>query len=322
MRILRVVILCSALFTLLGCVKENIPDPYPTTLAINVYDDEGELLDGVGVYLFDDEERFSNAQLTGIAADNIGLAFTDIQNATTDSSSVFFSDLSYDKDYYLYVSFRDRSRFIDLDNFQDNYFVSKDILDQEAITRVDVNLKPARSAVSFYVEGTSDAAFPIQLFIGNDSIGALVSNANATPTTPDDTSGVLPFRLSSGDTWYAYSSLGCIWYGDIEVGNTETFEAVELGSCNGGGITFWIDSAYADYLPIDITLDANDELGRLTKSGEPSSCFGTSGLSVGREPGTYSYLATSSKSGCSWVGEVDVVTGECIFVQLDNCVAQ
>lgn len=310
-----VVILLAGVFTLSCSSPEEETGPQPTNISINIFDDSENKITGITVYLYTNETDFEEAKLTGDFGDRIAQAIAE----DGDSVSLTFFDINPERDHFVIATFRDRERFIDLDNFSGSYKIPKDILTINGTTIVNINLQPAKSAISFYSQTLSTSNFPISVYLGGDSIGVLNDNTATIPTSPFTTNAV-SFRLSSSDSWYAISSLGCVWAGDISIGGTETFTAKELGSCNAGSINFWADSTLLDKLPIKITLDGIDEIGDINATSlMPSDCFSGDGLSVGRDPGTYTYSAVSLSSNCSWNGVVTIQQGVCEIVQLNSC---
>lgn len=298
-----------------SCVTELIPDPSPTRLGINVLDDNKEKVYGVSVYLFDNEIDFNDAKKTGNVSKRIKEGITE---QLGDSVSLVFTNLNYNSDYYVFVSYRDRKRFVDLDNFSTSYLVTQKILYQETTTTVNVNLSQAKSSISFYSNNAPASQFPIKIFLANDSIGKLTENTTGLPN-PSSTQGVLNYKISSGDTWFAKSAGGCFWAGSIEVDGTESFLPIKLEDCDAGAITFWVKDVNASLLPIQLTLNGLDDIGSLQKSGEALECFSEKGLSVGRKAGTYTYTAKSLSKSCNWTGTIDLGVGNCQMIELKPC---
>lgn len=306
-----IVLLCLGIIS--SCVTEIIPEPAPTKIAVTVRNDQGNRVNGVSVYLFDNEEDFEDAKRSGDISNRIKEGITE-----SDSNALAFDNLNYNADYYIFVSYRDRSRFIDLDNFTGSYIVPKEVLYQETTTNIQVDLLPARSTISFYTGSSPAAQFPITIFFGNDSIGVINDNTSGTPSPTNDQTA-LTYKISSGDAWYARSSKGCFWAGEITVDGTESYEPIELSECNAGTVTFWVSENNADLLPIDVTIDGIDHAGTLSSTGEATDCFAGSGLSIGRASGTYNYTARSTSSNCNWSGTIDIIEGGCQTIELETC---
>lgn len=315
MKVLKLISLGVVLSLVFSCGKEIIPDPEPTQLSVNVLDEKDELLYGVSVYLFDDEDSFNEARKTGNRSGRLKEGVTEDNE---DDASLVFSNLNFNTDYYLFVSFRDRAQFLDLDNFSDHYIVPKDILYQSTDTKVTVKLSPAKSVVSFYTDSSPEEQFPIEVFIGNDRVGALSANSGSEPTPLNDNEA-LPYKMSSGNSWFARSSKGCFWAGSIQVDGTESYDPIQLEQCNAGAVTFWVDNANTNTLPIEVVLDGLDDVGEIKNPGEARDCFSENGLSVGRKPGIYTYTASSKVSACAWSGELVITEGSCEIIKLETC---
>ena len=181
-----------------------------------------------------------------------------------------------------------------------------------------MNLQQAKSVVSFYTQLSSTDQFPITVFIGDDSVGVLSANRSGIPT-PSNDNDALAYKLSTADKWYAKSSKGCLWAGDISVDGTESYEPISLEDCNAGAITFWTSSLNENLLPINVSLNGVDNIGEVEKTGEATECFSGNGLSVGRKAGVYQYTASSSKNSCNWTGTITVTEGGCELIELSTC---
>lgn len=307
-------ILIGIMVFTVSCVTEIEPETVPTELAISVTDDQQEFLGGVSVYLFDNELDYNKAKQTGNVVNRIKEGVTSV----SDTTALVFSNLNHNIPYFIYVTHRDRRRFVDLNNFSDGFDLPKGFLSKSGKTSIRIDLQQAKSAVSFYSQSSTNDQFPISVFLGNDSIGIIESNTGGIPSSLNDPSA-LAYKIGVSQSWYATSSRGCIWAGEIAVDGTESFETIPLDDCDAGAITFWTPDSNLNRLPINISLNGLDNVGDLQVTGEATKCFGSKGLSLGRSPGIYQYTASSGSSSCSWSGQVTVVSGGCSIIELENC---
>jgi hypothetical protein len=304
---------------LLGC-KSNLDFDYDVTeIQVKVYDDQGELLNGALVKLFDSETAYELEKNAGNSGLEIEKGFTS-ENGTLSFGGA--GGLSFEKGYFLSVSFRDRERFVDLDNFGSSFRVPEDYLQRGGKTKLSVYLQQAKSSVSFYSRELSQSQLPISIYIGGQLIGEVNALAFSEPSAPSitQTADVLSFRLSQGEqAWHAVSSYGCVWTGIVKVGSTEGFTAISLDDCDAGAISFWVNESVENLLPISVSIGQNDVIGSITNSSSPSSCFDEEGLSVSRAPGTYTYFAVSTNGNCTWSGSFTVRSAGCQMIELENC---
>lgn len=292
----------------------------PTEIEIAVTDDAGNALEGALVKVFDNEGDYNEELNTGNSNLEFDKGFTDASGKV-----IFGGDENYDseKDHYFYVSFRDRERFADLDNFNKNYKLSKDNLRQGGKSRVTIGLEQAKSAVSFYSKEIPESSLPLSILIDGEEVGELTKLSSSDPSNPNtNDASVLSFRLGQGTrSWMAISTSGCIWQGEVEIGSTETFTPISITTCEAGSVTFWVDEASADLLPIAVSLSPNDEVGSITTASAtaPSDCFEPGYLSVSRATGDYTYYATSANGNCVWSGQLVITTDNCQTIKLSSC---
>lgn len=291
--------------------KEIIYDP--TNVDLTVVDDNGNPLQGAVIRLFDDIDKYQNSKEGGAETGYVTKVISD------KDGKAYFDDLNSEKSYYFLVTYRDRVRFLDLDNQDQNY--AFDQLTRGTTSKIKIQLEPAKSVVSFYANNTISGQLPISLFIDEDSIGTITESVNGKPTTAFE-KGTLSFRLSQGTkNWYAKSALGCIWTGQVQVKAIESFEPISLQDCNAGSVTFYTDEENKGILPVKITLGKNDQIGQMNSylSTVPTGCFQKGTVTAARDVGTYTYTAESVRSGCVWTGTVTIAKGSCSTIKLSKC---
>lgn len=302
------------LLALLSCeqTKEVIYDP--TNAELTVYNDLKQPQQGAIVRMYDSKEAYDESKTTGKEE---GFAVKAVTDALGKAS---FKDLNSDRSYYFLISYRDRTRFVDLDNQDENY-VFKEYLEKGTNPRIEIYLKQAKSIVSFFANTANKDQLPITLYIGDDSVGTISQSVASAPSAPFSAS-TITFRLSQGvSKWYARSAQGCLWSGNVLSSGLESFEPIAFGDCDAGGVTFYAGVENNKDFPIQISLNKNDHLGALTDGAEaaPGSCFSAGTVSAARATGTYNYIAESLRSGCVWSGSVTITKGGCQMVKLTPC---
>ena len=321
MRKIRMLLQVLAIGMLLGCENKLDFDFDPTEVEVQVLDDSGIPLQGAVIKVFDNENDYQEEK-------NTGNSNRELLRGTSDESGkvTFGADdkIDADKDHYFYVSFRDRTRFIDLDNFSSSYQLSSANTKKGGKTDVKIELSQAKSSYRFYSKDLPESSLPLKIYIdgGNKPviIDELVDRAPVPGSLLQD--GEKLFKFSQGVTPYlVVSQTGCVWLGEIEVGGTEKQDTIGMNSCDAGSMSFWIAEKDKSLLPITVTLSPNDEIGKLTQSSstEPESCFEENTLSVSRDAGEYSYFATSANGNCTWSGRITLPSAGCVIKQLENC---
>jgi hypothetical protein len=284
----------------------------PTQLVLTVLDDRSAKVKGAQVLIFDNEEELNDFKKKGDIAKQKPVL-------TDDNGQVVFTDLDEKLRYYFFVTYRDRSRFVDLENYN-KAFAYPGFLIKGSSTRASIQLEPADNVVVFYSLDTNFTQLPLTIYLDGDSVG-IVSQILSQPPSSPNVSGTLSFRLRDGVTnWYGQSTLGCLWTGQFTLGTDDNFTLQELGTCESGAITFWTSDLNTDLLPIKVNLNDGDLFGNLTNiSGTPDKCYTTQGLSGSREKGTYTYVATSANGLCTWTGSLTVSKGGCTQIELEKC---
>lgn len=302
-------------FYLLFCFscKQNQKVIYdPTNVSIQVRNDQGVPQQGAQVRMFNDINAYLNSKNNGEENGFVEKVFTDA------SGNVNFKKLDTDKEYYFLVNYRDRGRFVDLDNYDQEFKYSK-FLSKGVETLAEINLKPAKSIVGFYLPENLKGFLPVKLLIGIDTIGDL--SQSVTSVSGPTQKGILSFRLSPGKKqWTAVSSQGCIWFGDVNVQPTEGFTPIELKDCNGGSLSFYVGDENFNQLPIEITLNSSNNIGKLnTTSSSQVTCFDKKALSVAGPPGKYTYTAVFKRGSCVVSDTITITKGNCKIIKLPNC---
>lgn len=299
-------------FTSCKQTQEVIYDP--ANVEILVLNDSSKVQAAAEVRMYDDVDAYLNSKQNGVYE-----GFT--AKSTTDASGkVTFTKLNPEKEYYFLVEYRDRTRFVDLNNYDNSFKFTKN-LSKGTNTYAEIQLKQAKSVVGFYVPADMESNLPVKLYFNNDTTAITINSiTNGVPTTPTQ-SGVLSYRFSAGTTnWYAKSDKGCFWSGQIKVGTTESFSPIGLSACYAGSVGFKADTLNKDNLPIKVTLNNADVIGTIyavAKNGAVT--FEPNVISAARDTGTYNYTAESLKSNCVWQGKVKITKGATQVIVLQKC---
>jgi hypothetical protein len=301
------------LCVLLSCESSTEIIYEPTELTLTILDDTGVALKGAQVRVFDNEEELNNFKTNGQLED-------EFENLLSDEEGhVVLSDLDEKLRYYFFVTYRDRNRFVDLENFNREY-VFPGYLKKGSKTTAQIQLEKSDNVVVFYSLPINETQLPITLYLDGDSVAAIDRTVEEVPSSPNVT-GTFVFRLREGLTkWYGVSRLGCLWTGQFSLGADDNFTSQEFQQCQSGSVTFWTEDDNDAMLPLTISLGDGDQFGKLyTSSNEPATCFSTTGVSGSRQSGTYRYIAESLDKNCIWTGEFTLTEGDCIQVKLDKC---
>ena len=300
---------------LLGACSETQEIIYdPASVTLTILNDSSKAQAAAEVRMYDDIDAYMNSKNNGIYEGYAAKASTDA------SGKVSFNKLNTDKDYYFLVEYRDRARYVDLNNYEQTFKFTKG-LSQGSNTFAQIQLKQAKSVIGFFIPAGMEANLPVKLYLDDDTVGIdMTSVANGAVTQPNQ-AGVLNFKFSAGLTkWHAKSTKGCYWGGEINVGTTESFAPISLNACYAGSVNFYVDAANKDNLPIKITLDNADVLGNINKYTDTApACFDYYSVSAARDTGTYTYTAESLKNSCVWQGKVKITQGGCQTILLPKC---
>ncbi|MFN5168403.1 MAG: hypothetical protein ACK5DD_02155 [Cyclobacteriaceae bacterium] len=300
------------LVVLFACESSTDIIYQPTELTLTVLDDRSLPVKGAQILLFTNEDDLNAFKQSGDLSQQQPVL-------TNDVGQVVFPDLDEQLRYYFFATYRDRTRFVDLENYNSS-FAYPGFLIKGSKTRATIQLERADNVVVFYSLTQNQTQLPIDIFLDGDSVGRINQVIDQPPSSPN-VSGTVSFRLRDGKTnWYSKSKLGCLWSGQFNLGATDNFTLQEFASCESGAITFWAENGnLTGVLPIRVTLNDKDNFGNLiNESTSVIACF-SDGLSGSREVGFYTYIATSANGQCTWTGSFTVTKGECSIVKLDKC---
>jgi hypothetical protein len=302
-----------------GCKSSTDIIYQPTELTLTVLNDLGVPQPGAQVRIFDNEKELDDFKIRGVLAQDQPARLTDA------NGQLVYTNLDEKLKYYFFITYRDRTRFLDLENFA-KQFVVPGYLQRGARTSATIQLEKSDNIVVFYSLPLNESQLPASLYLDGDLVGTIDKTVTIAPTSPNNGNTFI-FRLRAGTTsWYAQSSLGCIWTGQLTLGINDNFTTQELVTCESGAVTFYTEAANQSKLPIKITLSDGDEFiapdqpQGLSNTEEPLSCFESGkGISGSRKSGEYTYIAKSKDNVCVWTGRVMVTNGSCSKIKLEAC---
>jgi len=287
---------------------------YPSTdLELTVLDEDGNTVTGAQVKMYDQKELYEQAKLEGTPGLEISIDLTDVEGR------VYYTDLNHEIDYYFFINYRDRVRFVDFQNYESQFRLGN--LSIGSSTQATITLAKADNVVGWFTLEENVQQLPITIFLEGDSIGQVLETVQSEPDNPN-TSGTLTFRVKSGITnWFAQSINGCVWSGEFNIRGTDGFVVQKLEYCESGSVSFWTGPENADKLPITVIIESVDNFGIVDQALEsaPTSCFKPGTLSGSREKGVYRYVATTADGSCLWTGVVDTTQSACVVVELEAC---
>lgn len=314
-------LIAVSLFILVGCESAIETTFDPTKLEITVYDDNGDPIEGALVKLFDNEEDYNEEIATGNSNLEVAKYFTDASGLVSFTDET--GDVDPEVDHFFYISFRDRDRFTDLDNFSGQFKVAADYIIKGGTTVASISLEQSKSSVTFFSTTLDASNFPLRVLLDGEEVGDITEIASTTPTNASGTGNdVLNFKLGSGiKDWVVVSNSGCVWQDQITLGTTESFTPISLDNCTAGSASFWVAKEDSLVLPISISLSPNDYIGEVSEyqETEPTACFSDGTLSLSRSTGTYNYFATSANGNCTWAGVLEITENDCNVIQLEGC---
>ncbi len=291
----------------------------PTELTLTILNDLGVPQKDAQVRIFDNEQELDDFKIRGV------LALDQPARLTDANGQLVYTELDEKLKYYFFITYRDRTRFLDLENF-DKQFVLPGFLQRGAKTAATIQLEKSDNIVVFFSLPLNESQLPASLYLDGDLVGSIDKTVTAAPSSPNN-GNTFVFRLRAGTTnWYAQSNFGCIWTGQLKLGANDNFTTQELVLCESGPITFWTEPANASKLPITIRLSDKDQfvtldqpLG-LNNTGVATTCFEPNkGISGSRKSGEYTYIAESKDKLCVWTGTIKVENGICKPEKLTAC---
>ena len=309
------VILVTSLWLMCACATKYESVVAPTELVVAVENSAGVPLDGANVYIYDDLSAFNQRFST---PDPVGFL------STTKSLNGIakLGELNATSTYYLHVGFKDTAPFpgnyVNYDN-SDEKFILKNKLTQGSVTYVRVVLTPADGFITFWTPSSNTAVLPIDVFYGTTKVGTVSQTFSSPPGI--SAPGATTIRTRKGVvTWEGKSASGCIWSNTITLAGAQSV-FYQLEDCGVGTIAFYTDNTNASRLPITLKLNANDVLTNIISvvSAVPPDCNAANLVKAIRVPGTYTYLATSTVSGCAWTGSFVLAANQCKLIPLSIC---
>ena len=304
---LIILIFCLFIFANSCKVKEGF-SPKLVAVKFIITDPQDQLITGARVYLFNNQQ-----DLEKTIAFKSAFGAVDSTVSTNGNASI---EVDPEKQYYVWIVYRDQTRRITFTNNNYSYILS-DLRRNIDIT-VRVKLTAVDGTIGFWTKDTT--SLPIEIVFDNETSNLTLPlpEAPASAFVP----GIALYEKNEARLkYYAKNTKGCVWTGTVAVKKGE-FTPVELVACDNGEVIFWTRNQNNNLLPIQIVINGNENIGDLSFSQDtPFACGDpiTNVLQMYKEPGTYTYVASTSNGPCVWTGSFTVVKNQCTVVELKVC---
>lgn len=290
-----------------GCRNRDNVAPGLTTLKFVLKDDSMKDVNGAKVYLFDnlnDWERSKNF-----------LTPTNVVDSTLSSAGNAAVNIDPTKNYYLLVMYTDPKRKVTMLNVRYDSTIQQ--LPGNIDITVQIRLQPIDGNIGFFTLDNSPD--PITIIMGNETF-VLRNGRASTPDFASDADLVLVNRRPGKYKYYARNATGCVWTGESTL-SLGGFQKINLQPCTNSKIIFYTRDHNAAKLPITVTLNEDDVVGNLASTQQNYDCGDAeaSVLVADRQPGTYTYFATSADGKCLWTGKIELTSTQCSVVRLGRC---
>lgn len=291
--------------------SQNI-EALKTELHLMIKDENGELLTGAVVSVFNNETTYLEKSPSYSTEGAVEV------DTSINGVSVITKLNSKDK-YRISVHYKDDETYpgatIDYDNStQDNTIPV--MLDAGSISNAQILLKPANGLVVFWTEPENYEKIPFKVALSNSVTDWVTKSFTKAPEVSQDSVTVI--NVKTGFYNYAVSSeKGCIYADTISV-KAAALKYVKLQGCNTGRISFWASTSLNSSLPITLVINNNDTLGVINSvfTTAPKKCDQSNLLFGDYPPGKYNYTAISSSSNSVWAGKLDIVKDGCNLIEI------
>jgi len=286
-----------------------------TGLSITIQNDSGTLLDGVDVFIFDNQVAFNQT-----VSSRTPTGF--VKSTRSAKGNAQFDQLADNVLYFIYATYKDLAKipgtYITYDNAEEKFSL-KNKLTAGSLSSLLIVLKPSDGLITFWTDASNSAVLPISIFSGTAPVGSITQPLPSAPAAFSAGSGTV--RAGKGVlTIEGKSGSGCVWVKTLNIipGQNTTYQ---LETCGVGSIAFFTDATNISRLPITLQLNANDALPAMTSvvsAGIPS-CGAANTITVFRVPGTYTYQANSVSGNCVWTGSFILAVNSCALVSIATC---
>jgi hypothetical protein len=301
---------------LLSCKREKNDFPAITELNIEVHKDSNTLVQGARVSVFEDLASYELAVSNRTFNSAVFNAFTDAQGRVR-------FELEPQKVYYVLITYFDNTVLQNFSNIGISGVLNP--LPARANVFIKALIKPDDGNVIFYT--TVPNKLPIEINIKpsnfqperNFTLNSIFT-ANRSPNVLDSNVTYI-LRDPGSYTYYAKSSDGCVWQGNVVVEKGKVYP-INLDKCSAGSLYFYTIPANDSLLPLRVTLNNIDEIGNITSASNLVPVCGaptTNTLWVVRSAGLYNYVVRSASGRCVWTGTVQIPQDSCVVVRISEC---
>lgn len=293
-----------------GCKpKETVP-PSLTTIKFELMAIANDTFmpSGAKIYLFTTQADY--------AASYAALKPINALDSTVSAEGKATVNVDPTKNYYLMVMYKDENRKFTFINDTIYSNVISDLPRNTDIT-VRVPLFATDGLLAFWTSSPSALPITIQLNGQEYVLDRVNTNPNLNVLNPDI---LLVNRRAGVYKFYAKTDKGCVWTGEAVLGRSRVI-SIEYGPCKVGKLIFWTTNVNVSRLPITVVLNNDDTIGSVNNTTPNYTCGGSEAntLSLYKEVGSYTYLATSADNQCIWTGRIAVSEDGCTNIHLKEC---
>jgi hypothetical protein len=130
----------------------------PTELTLTILNDLGVPQKDAQVRIFDNEQELDDFRIRGILTQDQPARLTDA------NGQLVYAELDEKLKYYFFVTYRDRTRFLDLENFNRQYILPG-FLKRGAKTTATIQLEKSDNVVVFYSLPFNQTQLPAALYL-------------------------------------------------------------------------------------------------------------------------------------------------------------
>jgi hypothetical protein len=296
---------------LITCKTKTDVEVPPTEMEVFVQDELGTRPNNVRIWLFDNEANYAKS-----ASSDSAQGF--VQTSLLQNGYVHFTQLDPNVHYWVLVSYRDSTRFLNIKNITSQNTISRQFA-KSSVTTLNITLQPSNGIVSFWTTQPNANILDISVYLETEFVDSVNQVLTESPSSPLN-NGTVTFNKDPGVyKWYAKGRNDCFWQGQFSLAAGE-YRKIELPACENGYVTFYAQDDLLHKVPITVILNYTDTLGTIREAITSFQDCGQLGTITGMRPtGGYNYNAYSADGTCIWTGRLNVTREICTFKRLETC---
>ncbi|MFN0048622.1 MAG: hypothetical protein ACKVOU_05830 [Cytophagales bacterium] len=297
---------------LFQCETEKRIEVRAIQLQLKVEDDNLKPLDNIPVYIFNNFESYAAS-----VKNNYPFGFEKMRMAK--SGKVVFDSLSNIANYWIFISYRDSARYLNMKNYL-AYNSLFNNLPLGSVTTGFVQVRPSNGIISFWTADFNNANLPLTVLLKDSIFGNIDSTKIAEPSSPFDIPALTFNREPGKYMWYVKGENDCLWTGDTLLKAGQHIK-IKVPECNNGNVAFWADTLSVEFYPITVVLNNSDTIGVIPAASSfvPTLCNEVNTAFAPRPSGTYSYGGFAASGTCVWSGSFTLAKSECKILKLEAC---